>query len=83
MEMKQIGKMRVNLEQSQGRSRPRRSPGFPRLLNRRFFNIAKGSSYEVAAVMDVAQAFGFITDEVHRDGVDRCDHIGAMLSRFR
>lgn len=49
----------------------------------RYFLAAKGSAYEVAAILDVAHRFGVIDREVHTRGLDICDHIGAMLSRYR
>jgi len=49
----------------------------------RFFQIAKGSAYEVAAVLDVAHCFGVIDDQLRSRGLDLCDHIGAMLGRYR
>jgi four helix bundle protein len=50
---------------------------------RRFFRIARGSAYEVAAALDVARSFGVVTAELHAQGKDLCDHIAAMLTRFR
>ena len=49
----------------------------------RFFGIAKGSLYEVAAVYDVALSFGLIEKTFHEKVIDRCDYIGAMLSKWR
>jgi four helix bundle protein len=49
----------------------------------RFFRIAKGSLYEVAAVYDVALSFGFIETSFHKKVIDRCDYIAAMLSKWR
>ena len=49
----------------------------------RFFRMAKGSAYEVAAVLDVALRFEAIPPELHLRGADICDHIGAMLSRYK
>jgi four helix bundle protein len=50
---------------------------------RRYFLSAKGSAYEVAAVLDVADRFGVLDHELHAKGLDICDHLGAMLSRYR
>lgn len=50
---------------------------------RRFFDTAKGSIYEVAAVLDVAQGFGVLSAETHAQGHELCDHLAAMLGRFR
>jgi four helix bundle protein len=49
----------------------------------RYFLTAKGSAYEVAAGLDVAGAFRSISPELHARGLDLCDHLGAMLSRYR
>ena len=49
----------------------------------RFFRIAKGSLYEVAAVYDVALSFGFIEISFHEKVIDRCDYIAAMLSKWK
>ena len=49
----------------------------------RFFRIAKGSLYEVAAVYDVALSFGFIEISFHEKVLDRCDYIAAMLSKWK
>ncbi len=50
---------------------------------RRFFRIARGSAYEVAAILDVAQRFGAIEIALHARGKDLCDHPAAMLTKFR
>lgn len=50
---------------------------------RRYFRAAKGSAYEVAAILDVARGFGVISEHHHGHGLDICDHLGAMLSRYR
>ena len=49
----------------------------------RFFRIAKGSLYEVAAIYDVALSFGFIETSFHEKVIDRCDYIAAMLSKWK
>lgn len=49
----------------------------------RFFDTAKASAYEVAAVLDVAHTFGVLQADMHRDGHALCDELGAMLTRFR
>ncbi|MDP7037649.1 MAG: four helix bundle protein [Myxococcota bacterium] len=49
----------------------------------RFFRIAKGSLYEVAAVYDVALSFGFIEEGFHEKTIERCDYLAAMLSKWR
>lgn len=50
---------------------------------RRFFMIARGSTNEVAAILDVAFRFGFIKQGKRDDGHELCDHIARMLTRFR
>ena len=50
---------------------------------RRFFANARGSANEVAAALDVAEAFGAIDAELHTRGVDAAGHLAAMLSRYR
>jgi four helix bundle protein len=49
---------------------------------RRFFAIARGSAYEVAAALDVAEALGVITPGSQAQTRDLCDHLAAMLTRF-
>ena len=50
---------------------------------RRFFRIARASAYEVAAILDVALRFCVINPPLHAEGKDLCDHLAAMLTRFR
>jgi four helix bundle protein len=50
---------------------------------RHFFQMARGSALEVAAIFDVALCHGAITDLLHEHGTDLCDHLSAMLFRFR
>jgi four helix bundle protein len=50
---------------------------------RRFFMIARGSAHEVAAAVDVARAFGVVDQAVTARVADLCDHLSAMLYRFR
>jgi four helix bundle protein len=50
---------------------------------RHFFDIARGSAYEVAAVADVAVARGMASDEEIAQLLDVTDHLGAMLYRFK
>ena len=49
----------------------------------RYFMIAEGSAYELAVIFDVADTFGVLSDARHAAGLDICDHLGAMLSRYR
>jgi four helix bundle protein len=49
---------------------------------RRFFHIARGSVYEVAALLDVAVSFNLVRAEIHEQTKELCDHIAAMLSRL-
>ena len=50
---------------------------------RRFFQIAIGSAHEVAGTLDVMHRFGVLTVEDRTKGQDLCDHLTAMLRRFR
>ena len=50
---------------------------------RRFFGIAKASAYEVSAIFDVAACFEVVPAHLLLEGKDLCDHLAAMLSRFR
>ncbi|MEZ0312276.1 MAG: four helix bundle protein [Myxococcota bacterium] len=50
---------------------------------RRFFNHARGSAYEVTAVADVAVTLGLVEPTIAAALRDRCDHVCAMLGRFR
>ena len=50
---------------------------------RRFFLIARGSTYEVAAVADVALALGLIASAEADALRDHCDHLSGMLWRYR
>jgi len=62
------------------------SEGYPKASikeQRRFFRMAKASCYEVAAIFDVAQRFGVIRPDLHERGRDICDHVAAMLTKFR
>lgn len=49
---------------------------------RRFFMAARGSAYEVAAVLDVGERLGVVASEVRQRGHLICDHLAAMLTRF-
>ena len=50
---------------------------------RRYFISARGSAYEVAAALDVGLNFGVIADQPCSHGKEICDHLAAMLSKFR
>ena len=65
----------LNFAEGSGKGTPRD--------RQRYFRIAKGSAYEVAAILDVARTFGGISRDHHEAGRDMCDHLGAMLSRYR
>ncbi|MBT8494617.1 MAG: four helix bundle protein, partial [Deltaproteobacteria bacterium] len=49
---------------------------------RRFFRIAKGSAYELAAVFDIALAVRAVSPDLAARGHEICDHLAAMLTRF-
>ena len=65
----------LNFSEGYGKSTPAEQ--------RRFFRIARGSAYEVAAALDVAASFGAIERERHEQAKDVCDHLAAMITRFR
>ena len=48
--------------------------------SKQFFNIAKGSVYEVISLLHVTRVEGFLSDEEHAALYDRCDRIARMLS---
>ena len=50
---------------------------------RRYFDTARGSGYEVAAVLDVAGTFGVIDAALCERGHDLAEHLGAMLAKYR
>jgi four helix bundle protein len=50
---------------------------------RRYFMIARGSAHEVAAAVDVAVALGGADKTATAGVTDLCDHLSAMLYRFR
>jgi four helix bundle protein len=50
---------------------------------RRFFITARGSAYEVAAILDVGFRFGVVSSDNRDRGHLLCDHLAGMLSRFR
>ena len=49
---------------------------------RRFFVIARGSAYEVAAILDVGLRLGVISAGHREEGHRLCDSVAAMLTRF-
>ncbi len=49
---------------------------------RRFFQIASGSANEVAAALQVMEAFGVLAVTDRLRGQSICDHLIAMLRRF-
>ena len=50
---------------------------------RRFFMIARGSTNEVAAILDVCLHLSFISQDRYEQGMELCDHLARMLTRFR
>lgn len=50
---------------------------------RRFFHIAIGSTLEVAGTLDVMHRFGVVGESERAVGQNLCDHLAAMLRRFR
>jgi len=65
----------LNYAEGWGRTGPRE--------RRRFFNIARASAHEVAAILDVAFRFGVVEEATHTKGKDVSDHVSAMLYRYR
>jgi len=65
----------LNFAEGNGKASPRD--------RRRFFRIAKGSVLETAAAFDVAYHLSAIKAETNVIGQDLCDHIAAMLHRYR
>jgi len=49
---------------------------------RRFFDIARGSTFEVAAAFDVCRALKIVDDYCWQQAIARCDGISAMLYSF-
>jgi four helix bundle protein len=49
----------------------------------RFFGTARASAKEVSAILDVGHRFGVVRVDERERGHDMCDHISAMLYRFR
>jgi four helix bundle protein len=50
---------------------------------RRFFMIARGSTNEVAAILDVGLRLRVIAKDKYEEGMELCDHLARMLTRFR
>ena len=50
---------------------------------RRFFNNASGSAHESAGTLDVMTHFGILDEALCKEGQEICDHLIAMLRRFR
>ena len=65
----------LNFCEGYGKSTPRDA--------RRYFAIARGSTNEVAAILDVALQFDVVGASRHARGKELCDHLARMLSRFR
>ncbi|MGZ8433138.1 MAG: four helix bundle protein [Candidatus Binatia bacterium] len=47
---------------------------------RYFFNIAKGSVYEVVSLLHVMRKSGYVADEIYSALYEQCDEIARMLS---
>ena len=65
----------LNFSEAHGKESPKE--------RRRFFRIAKASVYEVSAIYDVAQGAKVIEKEEYETALDLCDHLGAMLYKYR
>lgn len=48
----------------------------------KFFFIAKGSAAELITQLEIAGEIGYISNEIQRDLITRCEHISHMLSRI-
>ena len=49
----------------------------------RYFQIARGSVFEIAAIFDVTRHWLIIDEEIYKQGKDLCDHLSALLYRFQ
>jgi len=49
---------------------------------RRFFDIARGSVFEVAAALDVCHALHVIDEEAWAEAIQQCDRLSAMLYSY-
>ena len=65
----------LNFSEGSGKSTPRD--------RRRYFHIARGSVYEVGAVLDVGLTLGVVSESAQKRGIAFCDHLGGMLSKYR
>lgn len=50
---------------------------------KRFFTMSRGSAKECSTIFDAAQDLGVVDDVTHSQGTDLCDHVAAMLWRYR
>jgi four helix bundle protein len=50
---------------------------------KRFFMIARGSVYETAAALEVAERLEIVDTKLHAEGMRICDQLGAMLTKYR
>ena len=50
---------------------------------KRYFTIARGSANESGAILDAARCFGIISDDLYDKGDDICDHLAAMLTKYK
>lgn len=62
----------TNIAEGTGREGPRES--------RHFFNIAKGSVYEVVSLLYVMQSQGYVVEKEYNQLYGQCDEIARMLS---
>ena len=65
----------LNFAEGCGKSSPRDQ--------RRFFMIARGSAYEVAAVFDLAKTWKILDPAAMEHGHEICDHLAGMLYKYR
>ena len=70
-----VSSITLNFSEGYGKGTPREQA--------RFFRIARGSAYEVSATLDVARCFHVISEDNLAHGKDLCDHLAAMLTKFK
>ena len=49
---------------------------------KKYFAIAKGSAYEIAAILDFGHVFAIVSGDVRARGERLCDCVAAMVHRY-